>query len=167
MANVAQTIDCLHSLCAAVGDKYMRTPAYYIFELYRPHMGARIVPMTMTRPDMNVPVLEGTGRLPRMSGSASLHDKRLTVTLTNPSLDDRVATRLRGAGGDALAAMASASRVRDARATILTHEDMHAANTFERPDTVGLKSLPVDLSREAASLTIPIQAIVAVTLDLV
>ncbi len=29
MANVAQTINCLHSLFAAVGDKYTRTPAYY------------------------------------------------------------------------------------------------------------------------------------------
>ena len=28
MANIAQTINCLHSLFAAVGDKYTRTPAY-------------------------------------------------------------------------------------------------------------------------------------------
>jgi alpha-N-arabinofuranosidase len=158
MANVAQTINCLHSLCAAVGDKYMRTPSYYTFELYRPHMGAQVVPMTIGLPEMTVPLLEGSGRLPRLSGSASLRDKRLTVTLTNPSLEDRIAARIRVSGG---------ARLRDARATILTHEDMHATNTFERPDEVGLKPLAVELSRETASLTIPKQAIVALSLQLV
>jgi alpha-N-arabinofuranosidase len=39
MANVAQTINCLHSLFAATGDRFARTPAYYPFEMYRTHMG--------------------------------------------------------------------------------------------------------------------------------
>ena len=47
MANVAQTINCLHSLFAAVGDKYARTPVYSAFEMYRPHMGARSVPLRL------------------------------------------------------------------------------------------------------------------------
>src|SRR2546425_2222579 len=50
MANVAQTINCLHSLFAAVGDQYTRTPAYYTFELYRPHMGGQSVPAKMNEP---------------------------------------------------------------------------------------------------------------------
>jgi alpha-L-arabinofuranosidase len=49
---------------------------------------------------------------------------------------------------------------------VLTHEDMHATNTFERPDSVGLKPLAVDVSRETASLTIPKQAVVAIALQL-
>jgi alpha-N-arabinofuranosidase len=158
MANVAQTVNCLHSLFAAVGDKYVRTPAYSTFELYRPHMGAQVVPMSMTVPEMTVPLLDGSGRLPRLSGSASLRDKSLTVTLTNPSLDEPVATRLRIAGG---------ARLREARATVLTHEDMHATNTFDRPDQVGLKPLPVEVSGDTASVTLPKQSVIAVALQLV
>ena len=158
MANVAQTVNCLHSLFAAVGDKYVRTPAYSTFELYRPHMGAQVVPMSMTLPEMTVPLLDGSGRIPRLSGSASLRDKSLTVTLTNPSLDEAVATRLRLAGG---------ARLREARGTVLTHEDMHATNTFDRPDQVSLKPLPVQVSGDTASVTLPKQSVIAVALSLV
>jgi alpha-N-arabinofuranosidase len=157
MANVAQTINCLHSLFAAVGDKYTRTPAYYTFELYRPHMGGRLVPVKISLPELTVPLLEGTGRLPGLSGSASLRDQTLTVTLTNPSLQEKVVARIRLTAG---------ARLREARATVLTHEDMHATNTFERPDEVHLAPLPAQVSGETVTLTIPRQAVVAVSLRL-
>jgi alpha-N-arabinofuranosidase len=158
MANVAQTINCLHSLFAAVGDKYARTPAYYTFEMYRPHMGARSVPARINVPELTVPLLEGSGRLPGLSGSASIRDKTLTVTLTNPSLQDGVAARIRLSGG---------ARLREARATVLTHEDMHATNTFERPNEVELAALAVAVSGDTATIDIPKQAVVAVSLQLV
>jgi alpha-N-arabinofuranosidase len=158
MANVAQTINCLHSLFLAKGDQYTRTPAYYAFEMYRPHMGATGVPVTINLPEMTVPVLEVTAKLPRLSGSASVRDKSLTVTLTNPSLEDPVVTRIRVAGG---------ANLREGRATVLTHQDMHATNTFDRPDEVGLAPLAVQVSGNTASVTIPKQAVVAVSLELV
>jgi alpha-N-arabinofuranosidase len=157
MANVAQTVNCLHSLFAAVGDKYARTPAYYTFELYRPHMGARSVPVRITLPELTVPLLEGTGRLPGLSGSASLRDRRLTVTLTNPSVEDGVTARIRVSGG---------ARLREGRGTVLTHPEMRATNTFEKPDEVVPASLAVQVSGDAATVAIPKQALAAVTLDL-
>jgi alpha-N-arabinofuranosidase len=158
MANVAQTINCLHSLFAAVGDRYTRTPVYPVFEMYRPHMGGRLVPLKVDLPDLTVPLLEGSGRLSALSGSASLRDKVLTVTLTNPSLRDDVAARLRIAGG---------ARVKEARATVLTHDDMRASNTFDKPDEVRAGSLAAAVGAgDAATLNIPKQAVVAITLQL-
>jgi alpha-L-arabinofuranosidase len=157
MANVAQTINCLHSLFAAVGDKCIRTPTYYAFEMYRPHMGGRLVPTAINLPEMTVPLLEGSGKLPSLSGSASVRDKSLTVTLTNPSLQDSVVTRLRLSGG---------AHLREARGTVLTHQDMHATNTFEKPDEVGLADWAVQVSGDIATFTIPKQAVVAVSLQL-
>jgi alpha-N-arabinofuranosidase len=107
---------------------------------------------------MTVPVLEGSARLPGLSGSASIRDKALTVTLTNPSLQDAVVTRIRVAGG---------ARLREGHATVLTHQDMHATNTFERPDEVGLADAAVQVTGDTASITIPKQAVVAVALQLV
>src|SRR6266850_4638467 len=101
---------------------------------------------------MTVPLLEGSGRLPGLSGSASVRDKSLTITLTNPSLQEGVVTRLRLTGG---------ARLREARATVLTHQDMHATNTFETPDEVGLAALAAQVSGDAATVTIPKQAVVA------
>jgi alpha-N-arabinofuranosidase len=157
MANVAQTINCLHSLFAAVGDRYTRTPAYYAFEMYRPHMGGRLVRVRIDVPALTVPLLEGSARLPGLSGSASVRDESLTVTLTNPSLREPVVARIRLTGG---------ARLREARATVLTHPDMHATNTFERPDEVGLAPLAAPVSGDAATLTIPKQAVVAASFRL-
>ncbi|MBK5296733.1 MAG: alpha-N-arabinofuranosidase [Vicinamibacteria bacterium] len=158
MANVAQTINCLHSLFAAVGDKYTRTPAYYAFEMYRPHMGGRLVTARIDIPELTVPLLEGSARLPGLSGSASVRDKSLTVTLTNPSLQDRVVARIRLSGG---------ARLREGRATVLTHQDMHATNTFDKPNEVGLAALAVQVSGDTATIIVPKQAVVAVLLQLV
>ncbi len=157
MANVAQTINCLHSLFAAVGDKYTRTPAYYTFEMYRPHMGGRRVPVRIGLPEVTVPLLEGSGRLPALSGSASLRDRSVTVTLTNPSLREPVVARIRLAGG---------VRLREARATVLTHPDMRATNTFEKPDEVVPMPLAARVSGDTAALTIPRQAVVAAAFQL-
>ena len=49
---------------------------------------------------------------------------------------------------------------------MLTHEDMHATNTFEKSDAVGLAALAAPVSGEAVTLTIPKQAIVAVSFRL-
>ena len=158
MANIAQTINCLHSLFAAVGDKYTRTPAYSTFEMYRPHMGGRLVEARLQIPDLTVPVLDGEARLPGLSGSASVRGTLLTVTLTNPSLQDAVVTRIRVAGGAGL---------REARATVLTHEDMHATNTFEKPHEVGLAASETRVSGDTATVTLPKHSVVAVSLQLV
>jgi alpha-N-arabinofuranosidase len=95
--------------------------------------------------------------LPGLSGSASLRDQVLTVTLTNPSLQDALATRIRLSGGASL---------REARATVLTHPDMHATNTFEKPNEVALAVLATQVSGDTATVKIPKQAVVAVSLQI-
>jgi alpha-N-arabinofuranosidase len=157
MANVAQTINCLHSLFAAVEDKYTRTPAYYTFEMYRPHMGARLVSMQIGIPERTVPILEGSGKLAGLSGSASIRDRRLTVTLTNPSLDAAVSARIRLDGG---------GRVAEGQGTVLTHEKMTATNTFDDPDNVTLSEVTVEVRGDAARVTVPKQAVVALELKI-
>ena len=155
MANVAQTINCLHSLFAAVEDSYARTPVYYAFEMYRPHMGARLVPMRVQAPELSVEVLAGTAKLAGIHGSASIRDERLCVTLTNPSLDASVSTAIRLDGG---------GRVSEGRGRLLTHAEITATNTFDQPDNVTLRDLPVDVQGDAARVVIPKHAVVALEL---
>ena len=49
---------------------------------------------------------------------------------------------------------------------MLTHPDMHATNTFERPNEVALAALAVQVSGDTATITIPKQAVVAASLEL-
>jgi alpha-N-arabinofuranosidase len=121
--------------------------------MYRPHMGARLVPMDLRTETMAVQVPNGVESMPALSGSASVRDNRVAVTLTNPSLENPVATRIRFPQG---------ARPSEARATILTHEDMRAGNTFDEPDTVRPAEMTVRTNRQTVQLNVPKQSVVAV-----
>jgi alpha-N-arabinofuranosidase len=153
MANVAQSVNCIHSLFLAQGDKFVRTPVYYVFDMYRTHMGAQQVPVSNPVAEMNVPVLAGQARLPGLSASASIRDRRITVTLTNPSLDSALSVRIRLAGG---------ARAKEARASILTHQDMRATNTFADPDEIKPATHPVRVVGDALELGVPKQSILLI-----
>ncbi len=156
MANVAQTINCLHSLFLAQGDRYTRTPVYSVFEMYRSHMGAQSLPLRIRCDELTVPADAGTVRMPGLSGSTSVQDRRLAVTLTNPSLDSPLAARIRLSGGSAS----------EARAVVLTHASMMARNTFDRPGEVKLAPLPVAVRSGALELDIPRHAVVSIEASL-
>ncbi len=172
MANVAQTVNCIHSLFLAHEDNFIRTPVYYAFELYAPHMGAKRVPLAIHVDEMTVPLLAGatpdgsrpkdpmktiSGEMPGLSGSASIKGKRLAVSLTNPSLDHAVGARLRLGDG---------SSIREARARVLTHDDASAGNTFDNPSEVGLAPLAVETAGSTISVTLPKHAVATIELEL-
>ena len=156
MANVAQTINCIHSLFLAEGDRFIRTPCYYVFEMYRGHMGARFVPMQINCPEMKAPSRGVAGTMPGLSGSASVREGRLTVTLTNPSLNSAVVSRIRVTSGSVV----------EGRAMMLTHPEMTAHNSFDRPDEVKPAALPVTMRGNAVEVTIPQRAVAALELRL-
>jgi alpha-N-arabinofuranosidase len=103
--------------------------------------------------DLNVPVLAGQARLPGLSTSASIREGRVTVTLTNPSLDSPLSLRIRFSGG---------ARATEARASVLTHSDMRATNSFADPDEVKPAAHPVRAVADRLELDLPKQAIVLV-----
>jgi alpha-L-arabinofuranosidase len=155
MANVAQTINCIHSLFLADGDQYCRTPAFHVFEMYKTHMGGRVVPVRVQFPELNVPALDGPAHLPGLSISASIRERRLTLTVTNPSLSEPVAIRVRLAGQ---------SRATEARGTVLTHSDMRATNSFAHPDVVKPEALAVEIRPDRVTFRMPEKSVVAVEL---
>jgi alpha-N-arabinofuranosidase len=157
MANVAQSINCIHSLFLAQGAKFVRTPVYHVFDMYRSHMAARQVPVSNPFPELSVPALAGQARLPGLSASASIRNRRLAVTLTNPSLDAALSVRIRLAGG---------AHATEARGLVLTHQDMRATNTFANPDEVKPAAHPVRVVADALELSLPKQAIILVECEL-
>ena len=154
MANVAQTINCIHSLFLAEGDRFTRTPCYYVFDMYRNHMRSRVAPMEIRCDDLKVPSRNGSASMRGLAGSASTKDKRLIVTLTNPSLDSTVATHLKLASGN----------ITEGRGSVLTHSDMTAHNTFDRPNEVRPVPLPVTVRGNRVELSIPERSIVSLEL---
>ena len=157
MANVAQTINCIHSLFLAKGDQYVRTPVYSVFEMYRPHMGAQQAQLRIHCEDLKVPSRSGpSATMPALSGSASIQGKALTVTLTNPSLDAPLTAKLRLTAGDIV----------EGRGTILTHANRSASNTFDHPTEVQPAPFAVSIHGNGSAITLPPRSIVALELRL-
>ncbi|MDE3105058.1 MAG: alpha-L-arabinofuranosidase [Acidobacteriota bacterium] len=142
VANVAQAINCIHSLMLAQEEKFTVTPTFHVFKMYLPHRGAQAVRAEFTAGSIENPLAataagdsysgsaDAVRSLAGLSGSASLapgsNGKRLTLTVVNPHLDRAMTTAiaLRGA------------IITGATGTVLASADVHDHNDFAHPDAV-------------------------------
>jgi alpha-N-arabinofuranosidase len=140
-AAVAQSINCIHSLMLAQGDKFCVTPTYHVFKMYMPHRGAQSVRAAFTGPAISNPMgdtpsqvggssyigqLAPIKTIAGLSGSASIKGKTLTLTVVNPHLTKPMTTEIAVRGAS----------VSSAKGTVLAEKDVHAHNDFAHPDVV-------------------------------
>ena len=126
MSNIAQTINVLQALILTEGDRMVTTPTYHVYEMYRHHQGGTSVTTHVSGPEIGFAHEGEDRRLAALSGSASVRDDVLTLSVVNASASEEIE-----ALADLRGASASLSSAR-----VLAHEDIHAHNTFEAPDTV-------------------------------
>jgi alpha-N-arabinofuranosidase len=141
VAAVAQSINCIHSLMLAQGDKFCVTPTFHVFQMYLPHRGAQAVRAKFTAPSIPNPMGDTAsqvggnsyiGQLPPvrslagLSGSASLNGKTLNLTVVNPHLTQPMTTEIAVRG----------ATVASAKGTVLAEKDVHAHNDFAHPNAV-------------------------------
>jgi len=123
MANIAQTINVLQAMVLTEGAKMLCTPTYHVFELYKVHQDAVLLP---THLDSATYACEGEG-IPQLSASASrAADGIIHLTLCNlhPDQEAELSVTLHGALPKTLSGR------------VLTADTMQAHNTFAAPDTV-------------------------------
>ena len=145
VANVAQSINCIHSLMLASGDRFTVTPTFHVFQMYLPHSGAQAVRAEFTAPSIRNPLadalipaggnsyrgsLEASKILAGLSGSASVNaagtGTQITLTVVNPHLDRPLTTEV----------VVSGASIASATGTLLNEPDVHAHNDFEHPNAV-------------------------------
>jgi alpha-N-arabinofuranosidase len=141
MANVAQLINCLHSLFLAHEDKFITTPTFHVFEMFLPHMGGRAVRAVFSAPEVQYTRVDKPAEFWGLSGSASVNGKQLTLTVTNPHLSEPRETEI----------MLRGARAATAQAQVLANPDVHAHNTFANPNAVQPRNEPVTVSGSALS----------------
>ena len=125
-ANVAQLVNTLHALFLAHEDRFLVTPTYHVFAMHKAHQNGRAVRALFSGPSASYSENGRTVSLPGLAGSASLHDKRLVVTMTNadPKQAREVALTIRGA------------KPGSASVTTLVAESIQAVNSFDHPDAI-------------------------------
>jgi alpha-N-arabinofuranosidase len=123
MAQLAQTINVLQALVLTEGPKMILTPTYHVFDMYKVHQDARMLPVKFTSPDY----ILGDQSLPALNISASQDSTGVThITLVNI---DPVKT---------LTLSTTLNKVKWATVTgeVLTSAKITDINTFETPGTV-------------------------------
>ena len=123
MANAAQLINNIHTSFLAVGDRFTVTPIFHVFEMYSAHQGGASLRTVISAPSLSQPSARG---LPGLAGSCSLHGKHVVLTIVNPDTQKPQETQINVRG----------TKISGVRATVLTSKDIHAHNTFERPDAL-------------------------------
>jgi alpha-L-arabinofuranosidase len=156
MANVAQLVNCIHTLFLADGDHFCVTPTYHVFRMYVDHRNGQAVRTQFAGPRIGY-TFEGKARdVAGIAGSASLNAGTLTITAVNTSLSDAADSTIRIAGGT----------VTSVAGTVLTGPDIHAHNDFSAPDRVKPAALEVKSVSGGLQVKIPAASVVKITAKL-
>jgi alpha-N-arabinofuranosidase len=153
MANIAQTINVLQAMILTDKERMLRTPTYWVFEMFKAHQGGTFLPVDLQSPDY----VFGQEKIPMVSASATRAADKATVHLslanTSPAQPVTLSVKLAG-----LAPKSVTGRV-------LTAPAINAHNTFAAPDTV--RPVPFDaasIKGDTLEVRLPAKSVVILTL---
>jgi alpha-N-arabinofuranosidase len=155
MGNIAQTVNVLQALVLTDpdSDRMLLTPTYHVFEMFKVHHDAALLPLNLSCDEYSY----GDQAIPGLSASASRDSAgrvHLTLAHANPHRSADVRLDVRGMA------------LRSVRGRVLTAGEMTAHNTFDAPDTVRPHELAsVEAQDNTATLTLPPMSVVALELE--
>jgi alpha-L-arabinofuranosidase len=145
MANCAQLINCLNSLYLAHEDRFVVTPVGHVFSMYAAHQGGQALRTIFSAPTIDYDRDGKSASFWGLKGSASVHDKDLTLTVVNPHVSDARETQV----------VVRGAKIKATGATVLTHSDIHAHNTFAENNVVAPKAQSVEIREDMLSFRFP------------
>ncbi len=156
MANIAQTINVLQAMILTQEENMLVTPTGYVYELYAPHQGGTSLRTVIESDAVTYQTAGKAQQVATLSGSASLKDKTLFLTLTNAHATEALEVTVDLLGG----AQATGSSAR-----ILSGE-IHAHNTFDAPETLTPQPFSVQASGATFALNLPAASVMAAQITL-
>lgn len=145
MCNIAQMVNVLHSLLLTEGEKSVRTPTYYAFDLMKEHR---------TKTAVRIESKDTSPLGP--SFSASKKGPELVLSCVNPKHDVTLS----------LDCALSGSKVSSGKARILHHPDFNACNSFDKPDAVVAREHSLRLEGSHVRMDLPPLSVVTAILQL-
>jgi alpha-N-arabinofuranosidase len=124
MANIAQTVNVLQAMILTDKEKMLRTPTYWVFEMFKVHQGGTFLPVELQSPDYAF----GQEKIPMVSASATRTADgsavHLSLANTHPAQAATLTVKLAGVVPKSVAGR------------VLTAPAMNAHNTFEATNAV-------------------------------
>ena len=153
MANIAQTNNVLQAMILTKGEKMILTPTYHVFEMYKVHHDAMMLPMDLECANYQF----GDEKIPVINVSAS-KDKSGKIHVSFCNLDPvkpaDVACKLLGI------------KSANVSGRVLTADDMTAHNTFDKPETVKPAAFnDFSLSDDMLTVKLPAKCVVVLEIE--
>jgi alpha-L-arabinofuranosidase len=123
VANLAQSINVLQALILTEGNKMLLTPTYHVFDLYKVHQDAKLLPVSFQSPDYS----NGGQKIPAVNMSASKDSTgsvHISLVNLNPGKDITIRTSLYDINWKTVTGQ------------VLTSSRFTDINTFDQPETV-------------------------------
>jgi alpha-N-arabinofuranosidase len=153
MAAIAQAINVLQSFVLTDKEKFVLTPTYHVFEMYKVHQGATLIPIEMTAPDYKL----GQDSVPSLNASCSRDSSgklHLSIVNLDPNRTADISIKISGA---------AVSRV---TGRVLTAPAMDTINTFDRPDAVKPAQLTgAQAKGDRVTLAAPSKSVIVLEID--
>jgi len=127
MANIAQTINVLQAMALTEGPKLLLTPTYHVFDLYKIHQDATLLPSFLECEEYSYK----DESIPKLSASASVdRTGKIHVSLCN--VDPKAGVELR--------CVMQGRKISGVSGSVLASGSMNAHNSFDRPDALKPKA---------------------------
>jgi len=149
---IAQMVNVLQAMILTEGDKMVKTPTYYVYQMYKPYMDATVLPLDIKSPWYG----KDKWTMPQVSASA-VRDKagKVHVALSNlnPNQPITISVGLTGLTASAVSGQ------------ILTAGAMNAYNDFNAPNAVAPAAF-TGARIDGSTLSVALPAKSVVMLDL-
>ena len=151
MANLAQIVNVLQALILTEGEKMILTPTYHIFDMYKVHHDATMLPTEVRCGTYKA----GSTTIDQMSVSSSVDaDGVMHISMVNMDLDKDIEVRCSIRGRKA---------TKIAGAQIVTSARINDYNSFDEPEVIDLKAFDgARLKDNVVTLRLPAKSVVTV-----
>jgi len=108
VANLAQTVNVIHSLILTKGEQMVLTPTYHVFDFMKAHQDAKLIPLSVASPDYSF----GGSSIKAVNASASVDAAGVTnITLVNMDANKVVTVTIPLSGSVVSAQVLTAAQV--------------------------------------------------------
>ena len=152
MSNIAQTVNVLQAMIFTEGEKMVLTPTFYVYEMYKVHHDAALIPMDFYSPDY----INNDRKIPAVSASASKDDNgmiHITFSNADPVNELDITIDIRGGSFSSVSGK------------VLTGAELNARNTFDNPDVVKSEDFKgAKLAKNTLMVKLPSKSVVMLEL---
>ena len=152
MANIAQVVNVLQSVILTKGPLMVKTPTYYIFQMYNVHQDAILIPTQLKTESYEYK----DESIPAITASASEKNGVINVTITNANPNKGVELKCN-----------VGKSIKSVVGKIVNSQEITDFNDFDQKEKVFIEDFTVKESkRDELQLVIPAHSVVLVQLKL-